>query len=97
MKIKKLLLIFRKKNIFLIYNIMEIQNEILPKLNEKEAEYFGQLLMKVENINNYRKTYYQNNKDKIKLYQKEYYSNNREEKKKKMLDRYYLKKNKSNN
>jgi len=71
--------------------------ELLNKLTEDEIIYIDTLRDRVTNINEYRKSYYQNNKDKIKLYQKEYYSNNREEKKKKMLDRYYLKKNKSKN
>jgi len=68
-------------------------NEILKKLTEDEIMYIDKLQDKIKNINNYRKKYYQNNKDKIKSYQKDYYTVNREEKKKKMLERYYKNKN----
>jgi hypothetical protein len=69
-----------------------LKNQIFEKLNEDENEYIINLIDKLDNINQYRRTYYQNNKEKIKNYQKQYYSENREEKKKAMLQRYYKKK-----
>lgn len=69
-----------------------LKNQIFEKLNEDENEYIINLIDKLDNINQYRRTYYQNNKTKIKNYQKEYYNNNREQKKKAMLQRYYKKK-----
>jgi hypothetical protein len=71
--------------------------ELLNKLTEDEIIYIDTLQDKIKNINDYRKNYYQNNKDKIKSYQKEYYNNNKEEKKKKMLERYYKIKEKEKN
>jgi hypothetical protein len=71
--------------------------ELLNKLTEEEIIYIDTLQDKIKNINDYRKNYYQNNKDKIKSYQKEYYNNNKEEKKKKMLERYYKIKEKEKN
>jgi len=47
-----------------------LKNEILDKLNENESEYINNLIDKMDNINQYRRTYYQNNKIKIKNYQK---------------------------
>ena len=69
-----------------------LKNQIFEKLNEDENEYIINLIDKLDNINQYRKNYYQKNKDKIKNYQKQYYSENREIKKKSMLQRYYKKK-----
>lgn len=67
--------------------------DLLNKLTEDEIIYIDTLQDKIKNINDYRKNYYKTNKDKIKSYQKDYYNLNREEKKKKMLARYYEKKN----
>ena len=71
-------------------------NELIKKLTEDEIMYIDALQDKIKNINNYRKNYYQINKDKIKNYQKDYYTVNRDEKKKKMLERYYKNKNNLN-
>jgi hypothetical protein len=40
--------------------------ELLNKLTEEEIIYIDTLQDKIKNINDYRKNYYQNNKDKIK-------------------------------
>ena len=53
--------------------------QLLNKLTEDEIIYIDTLQDKIKNIQDYRKNYYQNNKEKIKLYQKEYYSINRDE------------------
>ena len=57
-------------------------NELLKKLTDDEIIYIHSLQDKIKNINDYRKNYYETNKDKIKSYQKNYYCVNREEKKK---------------
>ena len=57
---------------------------ILMKLNDEEQEYLFNLT-----ANKYRKTFYQNNKEKIKEYSRQYYLKNRDKKKMEMLDRYY--------
>jgi len=62
---------------------------ILMKLNDEEQEYIFNLKNKTDMVNNYRKNFYQNNKEKIKEYSRQYYLKNREKKKMEMLDRYY--------
>ena len=65
---------------------------ILMKLNDEEQEYIFNLKNKTDMVNNYRKNFYQNNKEKIKEYSRQYYLKNREKKKMEMLDRYYTNK-----
>ena len=62
---------------------------IIMKLNDEEQEYIFNLKNKTDMVNNYRKNFYQNNKEKIKEYSRQYYLKNREKKKMEMLDRYY--------
>lgn len=65
---------------------------IIMKLNDEEQEYIFNLKNKTDMVNNYRKNFYQNNKEKIKEYSRQYYLKNREKKKMEMLNRYYKKK-----
>ena len=66
-----------------------IFDRILMKLNDEEQEYIFNLKNKTDTANNYRKNFYQNNKERIKEYSRQYYLKNREKKKTEMLDRYY--------
>jgi len=65
---------------------------IIMKLNDEEQEYIFNLKNKTDMVNNYRKNFYQNNKEKIKEYSRQYYLKHREKKKMEMLNRYYKKK-----
>tara|TARA_R110002012_G_scaffold310210_1_gene517792 strand:+ start:920 stop:1174 length:255 start_codon:yes stop_codon:yes gene_type:complete len=71
-------------------------DELITKLNDEEVSFINELKHKLQNITNYRKNYYNQNKENIKKYQKDYYSKNREEKKEKMLKRYYERKKEKN-
>jgi hypothetical protein len=64
-------------------------NEILMKLNDEEQKYIFNLKNKNDTAINYRKIFYENNKEKIKEYSRQYYLKNREKKKTEMLIRYY--------
>ena len=66
-----------------------IFDRILMKLNDEEQEYIFNLKNKNDTANNYRKNFYQHNKEKIKEYSRQYYLKNREKKKTEMLNRYY--------
>ena len=53
---------------------------ILMKLNDEETEYIFNLKNKNDTANNYRKNFYQNNKERIKEYSRQYYLKNRDKK-----------------
>jgi hypothetical protein len=55
-------------------------NEILMKLNDEEQKYIFNLKNKNDTAINYRKIFYENNKEKIKEYSRQYYLKNREKK-----------------
>ena len=55
-------------------------NEILMKLNDEEQKYIFNIKNKNDTAINYRKIFYENNKEKIKEYSRQYYLKNREKK-----------------